>query len=123
MLTDPILNGSFMIGTEIKISEPSGFLSEGDNITFGESSLTVINTPGHTKGGVSFVSDGEFVIAGDTLFRLSVGRWDLPGGDYATLMRTLKDTFSMMPDAVKVYPGHGDNTTIGYEKQHNQFML
>ena len=122
MLNDPGLNGSYMIGERICASEPSGFLSEGDDVRFGESKLKVIQTPGHTRGGISFVSDGEFVIAGDTLFKLSVGRWDLPGGNYESLMKTLQDTFSIMTDSTYVYPGHGEITTIGFEKEHNQFM-
>ena len=122
LLTDPLLNGSHMIGTEISIHEKCGILSEGDDIIFGESSLKIIHTPGHTAGGVSFVSNGEFVIAGDTLFKLSIGRWDLPGGNYLTLMKTLIDIFSTMPVSTEVYPGHGEITNIGFEKKHNQFM-
>ncbi|HDY90083.1 MAG TPA: MBL fold metallo-hydrolase [bacterium] len=123
MLTDPHLNGSFMVGVPISACEPSGYLTEGEDVVFGESSLKVIHTPGHSAGGVSFVSDEEFVIAGDTLFRLSIGRWDLPGGDYATLIKTLKEKFSTMPVSTKVYPGHGEITDIGFEKTHNQFLL
>ncbi len=123
MLTDPHLNGSFMIGVPISACEPSGYLTEGEDVVFGESSLKVIHTPGHSAGGVSFVSDEEFVIAGDTLFRLSIGRWDLPGGDYSTLIKTLKEKFSTMPVSTKVYPGHGEITDIGFEKTHNQFLL
>ena len=122
LLTDPVLNGSYMIGTEISIQEKPGILSEGDDVILGESSFKIIHTPGHTEGGVSFVSDGQFVIAGDTLFKLSVGRWDLPGGNYSTLMKTLMDTFSTMPVSTEVYPGHGETTNIGFEKKHNQFM-
>jgi len=122
MLADPGMNGSHMIGMAIRSYEPSGFLSEGEDVLFGESKLGVIQTPGHTKGGVSFVSDGEFIIAGDTLFKLSVGRWDLPGGDYTVLMKTLKDVFYDLTDSTKVYPGHGETTTIGFEKKYNQFM-
>ena len=98
MLADPGMNGSYMIGMEIRSYGPSGFLSEGEDILFGESKLGVMQTPGHTKGGVSFVSDGEFIIAGDTLFKLSVGRWDLPGGDYTVLMKTLKEVFYDLTD-------------------------
>ena len=122
MLADPGMNGSYMIGMAISSYEPSGFLSEGEDVLFGESKLGVMQTPGHTKGGVSFVSDGEFIIAGDTLFKLSVGRWDLPGGDYTVLMKTLKDVFYDLTDSTKVYPGHGETTTIGFEKKYNQFM-
>ncbi len=122
MLKDPVLNGSYMIGTEIITPEPSGFLSDGENVVIGESALKVIHTPGHTEGGVSFVSGGEFVIAGDTLFKLSVGRWDLPGGDYATLIKTLQEKLAKMPDSMEVFPGHGDTTNIGLEKRYNPFL-
>ena len=122
MLTDPINNGSFMIGIEVRVPEISELLTEGEEVTFGESTIKVLYTPGHTTGSISFAATNNFVIAGDTLFRLSVGRWDLPGGDYNTLMNTLHETFSAMPDDMVVYPGHGDTTTIGFEKMHNQFM-
>ncbi len=122
MLTDPGLNGSFMVGASLHSYEPSGFLSEDEDIIFGESKLKVILTPGHTKGGISLASDGEFIIAGDTLFKLSIGRWDLPGGDYTILMKTIKKVFCNLPDSTIVYPGHGEPTTIGFEKKYNQFM-
>ena len=122
MLTDPVHNGSFMIGAEIKAPEASQFLCGGDEVTFGESSLKVVHTPGHTEGGISFVDDNNFIIGGDTLFRLSVGRWDLPGGDYETLVETLRSTFLPLPGSMELYPGHGDISTIGFEKTHNQFL-
>jgi glyoxylase-like metal-dependent hydrolase (beta-lactamase superfamily II) len=62
------------------------------------------------------------VFAGDVLFRLSVGRWDLPGGDYRTLIRTLQNVFVPLPDSTVVYPGHGDETTIGFERKNNDFL-
>ena len=123
LLGDPYMNGSFMIGEAIRVNGNPEMLTVGNNFTFGFSSLRIIHTPGHTAGGVSFVSDDDgFVIAGDTLFKLSVGRWDLPGGDYATLSNTIKNVFGGLPDAMNVFPGHGEATTIGFEKQHNQFM-
>ncbi len=123
MLIDPRCNGSSMIGQTITAVEASGVLADGDTVRFGESSLDVIHTPGHTRGGISFVSEGSFVIAGDTLFKMSVGRWDLPGGDYGILMNTLHNIFSKMPDDTIVYPGHGNRTSIGSEKTYNQFMV
>jgi hydroxyacylglutathione hydrolase len=122
MLTDPARNGSYMIGREIHAPEASVFLSEGDLVAFGESKLMVVHTPGHSTGSVSFVAENEFVICGDTLFRLSVGRWDLPGGDYSTLIHTLNSKFMNLADSMVVYPGHGESTTIGFEKVHNEFM-
>lgn len=123
MLIDPQRNGSFMIGQTITAVEASGVLADGDIVRFGESSLDVIHTPGHTRGGISFVSEGAFVIAGDTLFKMSVGRWDLPGGDYGILMNTIQNIFAKMPDDTIVYPGHGERTSIGSEKSYNQFMV
>jgi len=122
MLTDPLLNASYMMGIEYRTVEASSLLSHGDTITCGESILNVLHTPGHTQGSVSFAVNDEFVIAGDTLFKQSVGRWDLPGGDYTTLMESIRNTFLPMPDATNVYPGHGEPTTIGFERRNNQFI-
>ena len=122
ILNDPIHNVSYLTGIEMQVPESTVNLLVGDTVKFGESALTVVHTPGHSPGGVSFVDNNRFIIAGDTLFRMSIGRWDLPGGDYNTLMNTLHETFSAMPDDMVVYPGHGDTTTIGFEKMHNQFM-
>jgi len=122
MLTNPRQNASYMMGTEYRTVEASKILNHGDTVTCGESILNVLHTPGHTRGSVSFAVDDEFVIAGDTLFKLSVGRWDLPGGDYTTLLESIRKTFVPMPDTMKVYPGHGESTTIGYEKKNNPFM-
>ena len=122
MLSNPMINGSAMIGTKIEIPPPQTFLIPGQSITFGDTSLTIIHTPGHTKGSVSFSYKEEFIIAGDTLFNFSVGRWDFPGGDYHTLMNTLKTIFYPLPDTMTVYPGHGDTTTIGFERENNEFM-
>ena len=122
MLTDPLQNASYMMGTEYRTVEASKLLDHGDTVTCGESILNVLHTPGHTRGSVSFAVDDELVLAGDTLFKLSVGRWDLPGGDYTALLESIRNTFVPMPDAMKVYPGHGESTTIGYEKKNNPFM-
>jgi len=122
MLTDPVMNGSFMIGGRIQAPEASTLLSGGDTVAVGKSSLTVVHTPGHSPGGISFLFGDEFIIGGDTLFRLSVGRWDFPGGDYDTLMKSLGETFAALPDGMVLYPGHGESSTIGFEKTHNEFL-
>ena len=123
MLTNPQLNGSTgMLGTNIMAPEASELLSDSDEITFGDSRLRVVYTPGHSQGSISFVNDNDFIICGDILFKLSVGRWDLNGGDYATLVNTLHTVFRPMPDKMVVYPGHGESTTIGFEKSYNPFM-
>ena len=122
MLNDPFLNGSFMIGTEIIIGVETGALAHGDSVKFGDSALTVVYSPGHSEGSVSLISDGKFVISGDTLFRLSIGRWDLPGGNYSRLMESINTIYRPLPDSMTLYPGHGDPSTLGYEKQYNQFL-
>jgi len=122
MLTDPALNGSSMIGQNISTNGADRLISDGDTIEFGESAVTAVHTPGHSPGCVSFIGGSQAVISGDTLFKMSIGRWDLPGGDYQTLIDSVLRCYSVLPDTMEVYPGHGDPSTIGYEKQHNPFM-
>ena len=104
-----------------KCPEPAYLLKEGDIITLGETELRVIETPGHTAGGICFATDKE-VFTGDTLFRLSVGRTDLPTGDWFTLLHSINDKLYTLDEDMIVYPGHGEPTTIGYEKRANPFV-
>ncbi|MFA6770714.1 MAG: MBL fold metallo-hydrolase [Bacteroidales bacterium] len=98
-------------------------IQEGDIINFGNSKLTVMYTPGHTRGGVSFYNKEEkFIITGDALFSGSIGRTDLPGGDYDQLMDSLLNKIVKLGDDFKVYPGHGPYTTIGKELASNPFL-
>lgn len=123
LLENPVLNGSAIFGGSLPRILPDVLLSGGERIAFGECELTVLHTPGHSPGGVSFYSEKyRTVFGGDVLFRLSVGRWDFHGGDRDTLMRTIRSTFSPMPDDTVVYPGHGVSTTIGFERKFNEFM-
>ena len=101
--------------------EPTQLLKEGDVITLGETELRVIETPGHTGGGICFATDKE-IFTGDTLFRLSVGRTDLPTGDWFTLLHSIQDKLYTLDEDMVVYPGHGEPTTIGYEKRANPFV-
>ena len=100
---------------------PDRTIDDGDSITFGQITLKVIHTPGHTPGGVSLFTDGH-VFVGDTLFAGSIGRTDFPGGDFATLKSSIQDKLFTLADDVRVYTGHGPETTIGHEKQHNPFV-
>lgn len=103
--------------------EPTTLLNEGDNIIFGNSSLTVLFAPGHSSGHIVFYSEQDaFVIAGDVLFNGSIGRTDLPGGDYDTLIDSIKTKLMPLNDNVTVYCGHGPSTTIGHERMHNPFI-
>ncbi|MDR0725369.1 MAG: MBL fold metallo-hydrolase [Prevotellaceae bacterium] len=101
---------------------PAHFLKNGEVIKFGNSELKVITTPGHSPGSVCFYSEtGNFLIAGDTLFAGSIGRTDLPGGDYDTIKESLKKLIAL-PDDTKVYCGHGYDTSIGRERLNNPFI-
>ena len=114
-----------MYGFPVELSpEPDQFLNEGDEIKFGNSLLKVIHTPGHSPGSVSLYSEeGKFLIGGDVLFQGSIGRTDLPGGDYETLMQTITTKLLSLPEETKVFSGHGPMTNIGEEKRTNPFVL
>ena len=95
-------------------------VTEGDSIPLDELDFVILDTPGHTRGGVVYVC-GEALFAGDTLFRENVGRTDLYGGDYATLCKSLQK-LAALPGDYTVYPGHGESTTLAYEKRSNPYM-
>lgn len=104
-------------------SGPLHFLNEGDEVVLGEDLLQVILAPGHSPASICFYCEKQsFLIGGDVLFRESIGRTDLPGGDYATLLKSIREQLFVLPDDTKVYPGHGLTTTIGYEKRNNPFL-
>lgn len=99
------------------------YFKEGDTIKIGEEEMVVIEAPGHSPGGVCFYNETQKVlIAGDVLFRESIGRTDLPGGNHEQLINNIKTKIYTLPDDVTVYSGHGATTTIGYEKRNNPFV-
>lgn len=101
---------------------PDGFLDEGDVVNFGNQSLKVLFVPGHAPGHIAFYNkENKVLIGGDVLFYNSIGRTDLPGGNFNTLIDSIHSKFFTLPDDVKVYPGHGPETTIGFEKRTNPF--
>ena len=103
--------------------EPTKFIEEGDIIKFGNTELETLFTPGHSPASISFFcKKDKYLIAGDVLFRESIGRTDLPGGDFQTLISVIKNKFLPLGDDVKVYSGHMQATTIGHEKQFNSFL-
>jgi glyoxylase-like metal-dependent hydrolase (beta-lactamase superfamily II) len=102
-------------------AEVDEWLEDGQVIPVGAGVLTVIETPGHTEGGVSFAGDG-FVLVGDTLFMGSIGRTDLPGGDFPTLRRSIRERLFTLPPETIAHCGHGPDTTIGAEKAYNPFV-
>lgn len=104
--------------------EPTGFLNEGDSLKIGNETMEVIFVPGHAPGHVAFYHKKQkLLINGDVLFNGSIGRTDLPGGDYETLMKNITEKLLVLPEDVKVYCGHGPETTIGREKATNPFVL
>ncbi len=122
----PLLRNLVMLGQMFGVEfppspDPDRFLCDGDVISVGSLSLQVRHTPGHAPGHVVLVGDG-FVIAGDVLFNGSIGRTDLPGGDYNQLLQSIKDKLLTLPDETVVYSGHGPSTTIGHERRTNPFL-
>jgi hydroxyacylglutathione hydrolase len=103
------------------LPKASNYLKDGDSIKLGENIVKVIATPGHTKGGVCFLVDDK-LFTGDTLFQGSVGRSDFIGGDGRELINSIKTKLLPLGDEIEVYPGHGDSSTIGYEKRRNPFL-
>lgn len=96
-------------------------LCEGDEISFGNEKLRVIETPGHTEGSICLYREG-ILFSGDTLFSGSVGRWDFPGGSFKDEIMSVKNKLFTLPDNTLVFPGHGESTSIGYEKKHNSIV-
>jgi hydroxyacylglutathione hydrolase len=104
-------------------SGPLTYLKENTNINVGRDELEIRFTPGHSPGSVSFYHEaGGFVIGGDVLFNGSIGRTDLPGGDFNTLVDSIQTQLFTLPDETKVYSGHGPVTTVGFEKMNNPFV-
>ena len=97
------------------------FVDDGDVIQAGDMKIEVISTPGHTEGGVCYLVDDN-LFSGDTLFRDSVGRTDLWGGNFEKLSDSIKNKLFKLDDNIKVFSGHGPMTTIGYEKKHNEIL-
>jgi hydroxyacylglutathione hydrolase len=103
--------------------EPGGFITDYQVITFGTTELVALHVPGHTSGSLAFYSEKNgCVFAGDVLFAGSIGRTDLPGGDYDTLINSINNRLFVLPPSTVVYPGHGDETTIEKEMKSNPFF-
>ena len=103
--------------------EPKVFLEAGKTLKFGNTSFEILHTPGHSPGSISFFcKEDQFVIVGDVLFLNSIGRYDFPNSNYEDLMKSIKEKLFLLGDEVKVYSGHGPETTIGFEKKTNPFV-
>ncbi|HWR40974.1 MAG TPA: MBL fold metallo-hydrolase [Patescibacteria group bacterium] len=121
MLTSAHRNLSAFIGGGFEVAAGDRLLEEGDVIECGSLRLKVIHTPGHTPGGICLLA-GDVLFSGDTLFAESIGRTDFPGGSYKALIQNIKEKLMILPDDVKVCPGHGPDTTIGWERKMNSFI-
>ncbi len=97
------------------------YLEDGDIIDIGNLKVKVIHTPGHSAGGVCFLVE-NCIFVGDTIFQGSIGRTDLPGGNYNELINSIETKIFTLPDETIIYPGHGPETTVGYEKKYNPFF-
>jgi glyoxylase-like metal-dependent hydrolase (beta-lactamase superfamily II) len=121
ILEDPASSYTEYINGRAETFTPDVLLSDGDELQVGMLTLHILATPGHTVGGISIlVEDAVFV--GDTLFRESIGRTDLPTGDFRTLKKSIQEKLYALPDDTRAYPGHMEPTTIGHEKQYNGFV-
>ena len=103
--------------------EPDYYVIENEFVSLGDDKLKILLTPGHSPGSVCFYhEEQQFVISGDVLFQQSIGRCDLPGGDYDTLLNSIQTQLFNLPNEVKVYSGHGPVTSIGFERMNNPFV-
>lgn len=121
LLEDPQGNLSMFVGGRLELPPAGRLVEEGDTLSFGNLTLKVLHTPGHTRGGMSLLMDGV-VFTGDSLFNASIGRTDFPGGDYKQLIRAIKEKLLTLGDDTVVYPGHGPESTVGREKKVNPFL-
>lgn len=116
-LVDPRCNGALLLGLSYEPVAADVLLKGGELLTLAGTAIMVLHTPGHTRGSLSFVV-GTAVFSGDILFRDSIGRTDLEGGDYETEIASIRTSLLTLPPATKVYPGHGPATTIGRESRN-----
>lgn len=121
-LLEEMCSQGAMFGCRLKASPPpSRLLKDRETLSVGDLRVSVIHTPGHTPGGVCLLLDGH-LFSGDTLFAGSIGRTDLPGGDFNALMASIRERLMILADDTIVHPGHGPDTTIGQEKVRNPFI-
>ncbi|HZK25716.1 MAG TPA: MBL fold metallo-hydrolase [Oscillospiraceae bacterium] len=106
---------------DAELAEADQLVQDGDQLQVGQLAVTVLATPGHTKGSICLLV-GDALFSGDTLFAGSIGRTDFPGGSASEIITSIKEKLLVLPPTTKVYPGHGPQTTIGTEKAHNPFL-
>ena len=120
-MRDPVRNLAQYMNIEIPPTKPDRLLKDGDEIDFRGNKIKVLHTPGHTEDSICLLS-GKTLLSGDTLFRLSVGRWDHPTGNMIEEIKSINDKLMPLPDDTEVYPGHGPSTAIGEERKGNPYI-
>lgn len=122
-LHDPMLNLSALGGVAVTAPGPDRLLQGGETLELGASRWTVLHTPGHSPGGITLSNPASGIaLVGDTLFAGSVGRSDFPGSDQETLFQSIRTKLYTLPEATRIYPGHGPASTIGRERKHNPYV-
>jgi len=124
-LANPVVNLSVMLGMELRGPAAERLLEEGDQVCIGRLALDVLETPGHTPGGICLLAAGETppqLFCGDLIFRGGVGRTDFPGGSGAQLLGSIRQKVLSLPDETVLWPGHGEQTTVGQERRTNPFL-
>jgi glyoxylase-like metal-dependent hydrolase (beta-lactamase superfamily II) len=123
MLLNPLRSFALLVGKIRPSPSATVFLKQGDALELGNRTLHVLHTPGHSPGSISLLcTDEKAVFSGDVLFNQGIGRTDFPGGSYQVLVQSIRDKLFPLPDDTVVYPGHGPQTTIGFERTHNPFV-
>ncbi len=120
-LRDPTLNLSAFLGARLESPPADGFLEEGDEVTVDDIRLQVLHTPGHTPGHITLVGE-NLAFVGDVIFYEGIGRTDFPRSDHNQLLQTIRTKIYTLPDEMNLLPGHGPETTVAHEKQHNPFV-
>ena len=124
LLESEILCGAALFGFDYTPTTPDVLLSEGSKIGFGEMMFRVLHTPGHSPGSCCLYDERNGILfSGDFIFRGGIGRWDLPGGDRAAMIQSIRNKFLPLPDEVQIYPGHGAMTTVEHEKRTNSSVF
>lgn len=121
MLTDDKKNLSEYIGWPLKLQAADRLLNDGEILSIGKYEIKVIHTPGHTPGCICLLAE-KFLISGDTLFEMSIGRTDFPGGSSSQIVKSIREKLFVLPEDTIVFPGHGPRTSIGMEKLNNPFV-